>query len=239
LDEASDLINGTGHTYGHIVVDEAQDLSPMQLRMLARRSPRGSMTVLGDIAQATGTRAYGSWDEVVPYLPASSSLRREELTVGYRAPGQVLDLASRLLPFSAPGIAPTTSVRRGRHEPSVTAVSPSDLVTAAVAKARELANGEHLVGLIVPEGEIAAAIVAATRSDPDVGLLERDGIALPVTIVPAEGAKGLEFDSVVVVEPAAIADDGVRGLRLLYVALTRPIQQLAVVHVRPLPAALE
>ena len=107
LDEAAALVSGRSRSYGHIVVDEAQDLSPMQFRMLARRAPAGSLTVLGDLVQATGAWTYGSWDEILDHLPTGAVLRREELTLGYRAPGQVLELASRLLPVAAPAVKPT------------------------------------------------------------------------------------------------------------------------------------
>ena len=237
LDEANFLINGQTRTYGHVVVDEAQDLSPMQLRMLARRAPRGSLTVLGDIAQATGTWSYQSWDEIAPHLPSGAS-RREELTLGYRAPGQVLEMASRLLAVSAPTVQPTRSVRRGRHEPRILAVTAENLVSASIDEARRLAGEGFLVGLIVPPGPVDAEALHATSSASDVGRLDRDGMSRPITLLPAPAAKGLEFDAVVVVEPMLIAGDEVRGLRLLYVALTRPIQHLSIVHAGPLPGLL-
>jgi DNA helicase IV len=242
LDEAHFLLSGQARTYGHVIVDEVQDLSPMQLRMIARRVPRGSLTVLGDIAQASGTWSYGGWDEIVPHLdPAGQQpVRREELTLGYRAPGQVLDLASRLLPLTAPGVTPTRSVRRGRSEPAVVRVgAEAELAGAALAEARCLAS-EHqmLVGLIVAPGPVEDSVTKLAGRAPDVGRLDSDGITRPITIVPAPGAKGLEFDAAVVVEPSAIAGDSVRGLRLLYVALTRPIQHLSIVHSAPLPEPL-
>ncbi|MGO9557970.1 MAG: HelD family protein [Acidimicrobiales bacterium] len=238
IDEANFLINGQTHTYGHVVVDEAQDLSPMQLRMLARRAPRGSLTVLGDIAQATGRWSYQSWDEIAPHLPGAADSRREELTLGYRAPGQVLDLASRLLPVSAPTVQPTRSVRQGRREPRIIAVTRDDLVSESLAEARRLAAEGFLVGLIVPPGPVDAEAAKAIAGADDVARLDELGITRSITLLPAPAAKGLEFDAVVVVEPTLIAGDEVRGLRLLYVALTRPIQHLTIVHARPLPALL-
>jgi DNA helicase IV len=239
LDEANFLINGQTHTYGHVVLDEAQDLSPMQLRMLARRAPRGSLTVLGDIAQATGTWNYQSWDEIAPHLPGAADSRREELTLGYRAPGQVLDLASRLLVVSAPTVQPTRSVRQGRREPRIIAVTADDLVSESLAEARRLAAEGFLVGLIVPPGAVDTEMQHATAGAGDIARLDELGITRSITLLPAPAAKGLEFDAVVVVEPMLIAGDEVRGLRLLYVALTRPIQHLSILHARPLPALLE
>jgi DNA helicase IV len=239
LDEANFQINGRTRNYGHIVCDEAQDLSPMQFRMLARRVTSGSLTVLGDIAQATGPRTYESWDEILPHLPASPEIRREVLELGYRAPAQILNLASRLLPYSAPSVAPTTSVREGRFAPEVIRVPPGELASESVAASLRLAAEGLLVGLVVPLGAVQAEIAAVARGDQRIGRLDEHGITRPVTIVGAASAKGLEFDAVVVVEPTGIAGDDRRGLRLLYVALTRPIQQLVIVHALELPAALE
>jgi DNA helicase IV len=237
LDEASFLTGGRTRTYGHIVVDEAQDLTPMQFRMIARRAPSGSITVLGDLAQATGPWAYADWSEVRAHLPDAATHHHEELTLGYRAPGRVLDYASRLLPFAAPGVTPTSSIRAGRTDPAVLQVAPDELAPAALAEARALTEGYALVAVITPDA-LVAALTTLTKGQLDVGVLDRDAITRPVTIVPAAGAKGLEFDAVVVVEPAEIAGNDRRGLRLLYVAMTRPIQHLSVVHALPLPDVL-
>ncbi len=237
LDEAAFLTGGRTRTYGHVVVDEAQDLTPMQFRMIARRAPSGSITVLGDLAQATGPWTYSDWAEVRVHLPEAGRPHHDELTLGYRAPGRVLDYASRLLPVAAPGVGPTSSIRPGHTEPSVLAVADDEVVAAALAEARTLAAGHALVAVIAPE-ELLPALARMARRDDDIGMLERDAMARPITIVPAPAAKGLEFDAVVVVEPAAIAGEDRRGLRLLYVAMTRPIQHLSVVHARPLPAPL-
>ncbi len=243
VDEAHALLHGPGRTYGHVVVDEAQDLSPMQLRMLARRAPAGSVTVLGDLAQATGPWAHRSWGEVVDTLPRPSGWREAELTLGYRAPRQVIELASRLLAQAAPSVRPTSSVRVGRRPPLVAAVAPDQLFRAMAGEARRLAAEGFLVGCIVADEHLGAAAAALRSERAPFGTAERDGLAQPITLLAAPGAKGLEFDAAVVVEPAAIAGDGggpptPRGLRLLYVALTRPIQHLSVVHSRPLPGGL-
>ena len=237
LDEAAFLIGGRTRTYGHIVVDEAQDLTPMQFRMVARRAPSGSITVLGDLAQATGPWTYSDWTEVRAHLPETAPLHHDELTLGYRAPGLVLDYASRLLPVAAPGVGPTSSIRSGRTEPAVRAVPPEELAAAALTEARTLAEDHALVAVIAPD-ELVPSLVRLSRRHAEVGILERDGMTRPITIVPAPTAKGLEFDAVVVLEPAAIAGGDRRGLRLLYVAMTRPIQHLSVLHAEPLPAPL-
>ena len=237
LDEAEFLINGRTRTYGHVVVDEAQDLSPMQLKMVARRAPTGSLTVLGDLAQATGAWSYDSWDEIVAHLPTTAPVRHDELTLGYRAPGQVLALASKLLPVAAPTVQPTRSIRQGRREPRLIAVDQTQLLAEGAREASSLADEGFLVGLVVSSGHLAP-LTALVGKRNDVGLLERDGMTRPVTVVDAVAAKGLEFDAVVVVEPAAIAGSDARGLRLLYVAMTRPIQHLSMVYAEPLPPLL-
>jgi DNA helicase IV len=237
LDEAAFLTGGRSRSYGHVIVDEAQDLTPMQFRMIARRVPSGSVTVLGDLAQATGPFTYADWGEIRANLPTTARAHHDELTLGYRAPGRVLDFASRLLPAAAPSVMPTSSIRSGRSDPVLRRVDRADLVASALAEARGLADQHAVVALIVPEA-LGALVATAAHGDPGIGVLERDAISRPVTVVPAPAAKGLEFDAVVVVEPAAIAADDARGLRLLYVALTRPIQHLSIVHAEDLPAPL-
>jgi DNA helicase IV len=237
LDEAEFLINGRTRTYGHVVVDEAQDLSPMQFRMVARRAPSGSLTVLGDLAQATGAWSYDSWYEIVAHLPTAAPVRHDELTLGYRAPGQILDLASKLLPVAAPSVRPTRSIRQGRREPRLIGADPAHLLAESLREATGLADAGLLVGLVV-SAEHLAPMTALVGKRSDVGLLERDGMTRGVTVVEALAAKGLEFDAVVVVEPASIAGSDARGLRLLYVAMTRPIQHLSIVHAEPLPLLL-
>ena len=237
LDEATFLINGRTASYGHIVVDEAQDLSPMQFRMIARRSPTGSLTILGDLAQATGAWSFQAWDEILRHLPMVAPTRMEELTLGYRAPGQVLELASRLLPVAAPTVTPTRSIRRGQDGPRIHRVEPGQLFSASVREALRLAGAGHLVGLVVATEQLAAVLAHAGGHD-EIGTLDQDGITRSVTVVAAPDVKGLEFDAVVVVEPAAIAGVELRGLRLLYVAMTRPIRHLSIVHAQSLPEPL-
>ena len=239
VDEAIELVDGRLRTYGYAVVDEAQDWSPMQARMLARRVPTGALTILGDIAQGTGVWARDSWDDLLQWLPARDGVRREELRLGYRAPGRVLAVASRLLPSIAPDLQPTESIRPGRSEPRFVETSTASLAAAVAKEAAALANDWVSVAVIVPvalHDDIEGALTAS--AGVDIGDAEREGLDHRVTVVPALSAKGLEFDAVVVVEPAAIVEDAPRGLRLLYIALTRPTQHLSVVHAQPLPREL-
>jgi DNA helicase IV len=233
VDEAQWLITGPPTAYGHVVVDEAQDVSAMGLRALGRRCPTASMTVLGDLAQATGPAAQRSWDEVVVHLGSPPTAQRTDLDVGYRVPAPIMDVANRLLAEAAPDVVPCQSVRVDGRPPETLAVDADTLETAVRGRTTELATAWSSVGVIVPE--------------PWFGRL-RDVPADVATVVLPDQAKGLEFDAVVVVEPAAVAaghadptghaDADARGLRLLYVALTRAVQELVVIHAQPLPAAL-
>jgi DNA helicase IV len=189
------------------------------------------MTILGDVAQGIGVWALDHWEEAFAHLPTPNGARIEELHLGYRSPAQVIDFATRLLAEAAPHVKPTESVRRGRTEPAV--ITTEDLVGAAVAEAARLVADNGTVAVIAPTPLVAELTKALTESGLPFGELGH-----PVTLHAAPAVKGLEFDAVVVVEPAAIVDDAPRGLRLLYVALTRPTRHLSVVHRDPLPTAM-
>ena len=253
LDEARELLgpkprrrrNGESddvRTYGHIVVDEAQDLSPMQLRMLARRSLNGSMTVVGDIAQATGAWAHTTWDEVLDHLPQRRPPRTAELTIGYRIPAPNMALAAKVLAVAAPQLTPPSSVRQDGDPPTVTRVE-GDIAALADAVVRTVLAERDAVGA----GNVAV-ICAASYVEPVSGALEAAGLEFgratrqrldeQITVVPVALVKGLELDASIVVEPAAIVDEEAQGLRALYVALTRATKRLAIVHALPLPDCL-
>jgi DNA helicase IV len=227
-------------TYGQIVVDEAQDLSPMQLRMVARRSLSGSVTVVGDIGQATGPWAPASWDEVTAHLPGERPPRLVELTVSYRTPAEVVEVASRVLAEAAPALRPPRPVRRSGHSPRFVAAAPGELEDAVVRAAAEavadIAPGTAAV--LAPASLVGALALALDDAGFHAIDPRRDGLGSPLSLLPVDLANGLEFDAVVVVEPSAIADESPQGLRALYVALTRPTQRLVVVHARPLPPCL-
>ncbi|HEY7948425.1 MAG TPA: ATP-binding domain-containing protein [Acidimicrobiales bacterium] len=226
-------------TYGQIVVDEAQDLSPMQLRMVARRSLSGSVTVVGDIGQATGPWAPSSWDDVTAHLPGERPPRLVELTVSYRTPAEVVEVAARVLAEAAPALRPPRPVRHSGHAPLFVDGS-GDLAGAVVAAAADVVAqvAPGTAAVLAPAslvGELALALDVAGYQAIDP---RRDGLGSPLSLLPVDLANGLEFDAVIVVEPAAIAEESPQGLRALYVALTRPTQRLVVVHARPLPASL-
>jgi DNA helicase IV len=236
IDEAEAVLNGPPRTYGHVVVDEAQDHSAMELRAIARRCPSRSMTVLGDLAQATAPAAQSSWTEAVVHLGSPATASIEELEVGYRVPAPILDVANRLLPAVAPGVAAARSVRPDGDPPAVVATTEVQRPATTAAVVEDLASRWTSVGVVAPVGssaEIADALAAA-GIDHGTG---STGLDRTVTLLEPSEAKGLEFDAVVVVEPADIYVDA-RGGRLLYVALTRAVQELAIVHADPLPEAL-
>src|SRR6185312_17508312 len=207
----------------HVIVDEAQDLTPMQLRAVARRARDGSLTILGDVAQATGAVPYSSWSQVLPHLPQGNEAVVEELRHAYRVPREIMDVALPLLDTIAPGVAPPVSYRTGADPPLIRRVEEEHLLAEAYSEAARLAEEDGLLAVIVPDELI--------ESVPSGDLW--NGVPL---LTPRQ-AKGLEFDHVVVVEPAVIAAHE-QGLRELYVALTRPTKTLVVVHARPLPPAL-
>jgi DNA helicase IV len=238
-------------TYGHIVVDEAQDLSPMELRVLKRRDLTGSMTIVGDMGQATTASSSASWDALLDVLAPRRAPARVDLTVSYRTPEEVLNFAAPTLLAAAPDLEPPRPVRRAGAQPTISLVSEAEFAESLVALTR------HEVDDVAP-GRVAV-IVTSTRVDEVVAILrdggleavdprdqESKGLSADLVVLSAEGANGLEFDAVVVVEPGQIANRGSdnphgvtpRGLRTLYVALTRPTRRLALIASHELPDTL-
>jgi DNA helicase IV len=234
-DESDDI-----RTYGHIVVDEVQDLTPMQLQMLARRSLNGSMTVVGDIAQATGALAPSDWDDVLRFLPTQRGSRVIGLSVGYRIPAQIMELANKVMMAATPSLRAPTSVRVGDEHPEFVEVVPSELMAAVVAVTKELDAdvGDGNIAVVVPDSMFEAVGAALTAAGIEHGEATRSGLEMGITVVPVSVVKGLELDGVVVVEPAKIVSGEAQGLRALYVALTRSTKRLAIVHSEPLPDAM-
>jgi DNA helicase IV len=256
LDEARTLLGPPGRRtgaeedgpfrpYGHIVVDEAQDLSPMQIRMLGRRSLSGSMTIVGDVAQATGPWAPDSWDDVLTHLPNRRNPRLAELTVNYRTPREVMDLAGQVLHVVAPRMRPPDSVRSTGVAPKIVEASHealAEVVAALTVEEAAIVSGESTVGgtvvVICPPSLLDQMADALTDSHVEFGTVAAGGLDRTVTLVSIETAKGLEFDSVLIVEPARLVAESVQGLRSLYVALTRTTRRLTIAHAAPLPDPL-
>ena len=196
----------------------------MQLLAISRRAGDGSLTMLGAVAQATGPVVYRRWEELEPYLPEDAEVTIEELRHAYRVPAEIMDLALPLLDRIAPDMERPLAYRKGGQSPKLVKVADADLMPTAL---RETEAFDGLLAVIAP----------SSLAERAPGGDAFDETAIPV--LTARTAKGLEFDHVVVVEPAAIADEGgEQGLRELYVALTRPTKTLVVVHARPLPKEL-
>jgi DNA helicase IV len=213
-------------------VDEAQDLSAMQCRAIARRCPLGSVTVLGDLAQATTPWAPGSWAATLTHLGHEAAIR--PLTAGYRVPGEVLELANRLLPHIAADVPPATSVRQGA---GALAFAPR---AGLVEEVRSCLAADGSIGVIVPDAAAPEVLAELRAAGVDAHPVDEDADPR-VSVVPASAAKGLEYDSVVLLEPAAIVEQEpsrLDGLRRLYVVLTRAVSRLRIVTDRPLPDEL-
>ena len=219
--------------FGHIIVDEAQELSPMAWRLLMRRSPSRSMTVVGDIAQTGDLSGASSWASVfTPYV--ADRWRLAELTVNYRTPAEIMELAGTVLAAIDPQLRPPASVRSTGEAPRVVRAT-GDLPVAVARELREayVRLGEGRLGILVADAafaDVSTAVLgvvadAAVGSDPD--------LTAPVAVLTVAQAKGLEFDDVIVVDPDAIVAASPRGRSDLYVALTRATQRLTLVTQDP------
>ncbi len=231
-------------TFGHLIVDEAQEVSPMLWRLLWRRCPIRSATLVGDLAQASSPAAAGSWtDALAPHI--GDRWRVERLSVSYRTPAEIMDVAADVLAAQDPSAEPPRSVRATGRPPTAVGVDTDQpgsdaLVAAVAAEALRAADavGEGRVAVICPVGlpERVRAALATTLGDVPVGVA--DVLAAPIAVLTVAESKGLEFDAVIVAEPHMIIDGSRRGLADLYVAMTRATQTLTVVHSGTLPAVL-
>ncbi len=246
VDEANTLLNGTPFTYAHVVVDEAQDQSAVALRVIGRRSPAGSLTLVGDVAQSTTPAGQERWADVFAHLGSGRTGAGvdgtiADLTIGYRVPEPILTVANRLLPLTGVDATPSRSVRVDGDAPSWRHASPDELPSAVAATVRDVKHRHRLTGLVAP-AELHDAIGVALA---EVGLVAVDHVHElghdDVPIFTAEAVKGLEFDGVVVAEPHTILDatPATRGARLLYVAMTRAVQELAFVTSGDKPAVID
>lgn len=239
LDEAAGVIERVP-SMGHVIVDEAQDLSEMQLRAIARRCSTGSVTVLGDIAQATTPWAPGSWEATMTHL-GKPDFMLEELLTGFRVPAAVIKYAAQLLPRIAPGLQAPHSVRSNRGVLEHHVVSPDDIAATVTQLVKTAAETPGSVGVIATSPTVDALATALGEADVRFGRLDEsrgDDEDHQIELVPAHIAKGLEFDRVIVVEPADIAAaeaDEMTGLRRLYVVLTRAVSRLDIIRSQDVP----
>ncbi|HEY4464088.1 MAG TPA: ATP-binding domain-containing protein [Streptosporangiaceae bacterium] len=236
IDEARDLIERTP-SLSHVVVDEAQDLSPMECRAIGRRCSTGAATVLGDLAQGTTPWATSSWADLLGHLGQPGADLRV-LGTGYRVPRQILDFAGRLLRRIAPELVPAASLREDPGALQIIAVAPGRLAGALADVCADARAVPGSVAVIAADDQVPGLSRLLAGRDVPHSLLDGAGAAGALTLVPVTLAKGLEFDHVIVVEPAAIARAEARGLQRLYVALTRAVSRLTVLHAEPLPELL-
>ncbi|MEL0627863.1 UvrD-helicase domain-containing protein [Salinibacterium amurskyense] len=226
-------------TYGHIVVDEAQELSPMQWRLLARRNPLKSFTIVGDVAQASAAAATNSWGAALA-ADIGDHWRLEELTVNYRTPSQIVAVAEAVALAHDVSITPSRAVRRSEWPVDVTLVSASELgarVSDVVGADRAISS-DGTVAVIVSDSLTSSIVDALQQSFAgDVGE-GAAGLNKPIAVLTPRESKGLEFDSVVVVEPQRIVDEISRGAAALYVAMTRSTQRLSIVASQRLPEGI-
>jgi DNA helicase IV len=236
IDEATDLIERTPGA-AHVVVDEAQDLSPMECRAIGRRCETGSATVLGDLAQGTTPCATASWPQLLSHLGKGDAQLRV-LEVGYRVPRQILDFANRLLDQIAPTLTRPASLRHDPGALDIVSTSPGGLAGSLRAACARASARPGSVAVIAADDQVAALSRMLHAAGLGHAVLDGAGGAGRLTVVPVSLAKGLEFDQVIVVEPARITATGSRGPHRLYVALTRAVSRLTVLHAEPLPALL-
>jgi DNA helicase IV len=236
IDEVADLIERTP-SLAHVVVDEAQDLSAMACRAIGRRCTTGSVTVLGDIAQGTTAWATRSWDQMLRHL-GKPDASLEILTTGYRVPRQILDFASLLLGQIAPELAPATSIRQDPGSLTVAAVPPDGMTGALASACAQALTGPGSIAVIAADGDVPAVAAMLGGAGLPHAVLDGESAAGQLSVVPVGLVKGLEFDHVIVVEPGRIAAAEARGLQRLYVALTRAVSRLTVLHAEPLPVPL-
>lgn len=220
-------------TFGHVIVDEAQELSAMAWRMVMRRIPNRWMTIIGDTAQTSDEAGTRSWGEVLePYV--AKRWQFKELSVNYRTPSEIMEYAARVLAEIGNGEKAPTSLRSNGIEPVAIRAggdAPADIVEA-VRRAVQLAEPDGLTAVVVPDH--LRELVDAALSPDRFTVEDRE----PPRVYTVRSCKGLEFDTTIVVEPAAVIDQSPRGLSDLYVALTRATQRLVVVHRDDLPDAL-
>jgi DNA helicase IV len=239
VDEASDLIERIP-SLSHVVLDEAQDLSPMECRAVGRRCATGSATILGDLAQGTSPAATDSWPGLLAHLGKPAAQLRV-LQTGYRVPRQILDYANQLLGALAPSLAPVRSLRQDPDALAVRPVAAQALPGVLVAACRAAVAAPGSAAVIAADDQVAFVRQLLSRAGLPAGVLDgvADGLGgAGLITVPVTLAKGLEFDDVIVVEPARIVAAEPRGLHRLYVALTRAVSRLTVVHAEPLPTGL-
>jgi DNA helicase IV len=239
LDELDELIRGRPKSFGHVIVDEAQELSPMAWRMLMRRVPARSLTIVGDLAQTGDLSGAASWaDAIGPYL--GDRWRLAPLTVNYRTPSEVMAVATDVLAAIDPRLEMPRSVRDSGHRPWRLAAAPESLADTVAGAAVRLSEqaGDGKLAVIVPADRLEELGKAVGSVLPGTALGADPDLTSPVVVLTVRQVKGLEFDCVLIADPDQILAESPRGLNDLYVALTRATQRVGVVHTGPVPPVL-
>lgn len=225
--------------FGHIVVDEAQELSPMQWRLLVRRCPLKSFTIVGDIAQTSSVAGANSWQGALAPM-FGERWQLEELTVNYRTPSQIAEAAVRMANAAGLVVSAPKAVREGRWSPIVDEVEAGAVVSRLVEvlpEELEALDGGLLA--VIADGELLPAATSALRSaygrriGTGAGSYEQD-----IVVISPREAKGLEFDGVVVLEPSTMLNHEHGKVGDLYVAMTRATQRLRLIAAQPVPAGI-
>ena len=225
IDYVDTLLNGQKEIYDYIIVDEAQDLTPMQIESIKKRSSNGDILLMGDLAQATGVWLYSSWQQLVDLLGTTIS-RFDELEFGYRVPKQIFEYATKVLSYIDPKIKPPRLVREVSESPVVNINLENLTMYNLVTDIINDKFGDGIVGLIVSDDMLADVCEDLKLFGMSFTELDSAGLVKGINVVPVSRQKGLEFDSVVIYEPKAILEIPLTGLRHLYVAITRSLNSL-------------
>lgn len=239
IDEADELLGRFSQRYTHVVLDEAQDLTPMQLRAVGRRCASDWLTVAGDLAQASGDWQHYNWKEVFEYL-GHEQFRTSSLSLTYRVPDLIMQVAGRVLQAAAPSMSLPIAIRPAVDRPLFVEVAYKDLIGSVVANAADLCDSVSTTAIIAPEAYVTPIVNALHRASMRFSRFLDEGVGPvdSITVVRSVDCKGLEFSNVIVVEPEGIILERPLGQRVLYVALTRALKRLRVIHADPLPPSL-
>lgn len=238
LDYLESQISGQNESYDYIVVDEAQDMSPMQLDSIRRRSSTGDILLLGDLAQGTGNWIYESWEEIAEFLSSPIS-RLDELEFGYRVPKQIFDYAARVLTYIDPNLKSPRLVRDVPNGPVISISSDyQDLFSLLIADLSEIDTSSGLTGIIAGDDECEAIAAELIKAKIKFNNLATEPLGIGLNLVPVSRQKGLEFDAVILLEPQSIIEIPRVGLRQLYVALSRALRSLHIYAIEVLPIEL-
>jgi DNA helicase IV len=238
LDYLEAQIVGQGETFDYLVVDEAQDMTPMQIESIRRRSSTGDILLLGDMAQGTGSWIYESWEDIAELLGVTIN-RLDELEFGYRVPKQIFDYAARVLTYIDPSLKSPKLVRDVPESPKIDISSDyKELFSKLISDLGSMDTSTGLIGVIAADDQCETIADELTNSSISFNNLATGSLGIGLNLVPVSRQKGLEFDTVILIEPQSIIDIPRVGLRQLYVALSRALRSLHIYAIEELPVEL-